>query len=473
MDGRSGKTGANQSNASDRVRKMRWIAIGLFAPDLVVYNAWTQRKKVKQITRKARESQRMAKHLGMPQVFEWTQYHSWYMIMGGFYLKTTVNETVDYFIPGSPDLILTAYVMTLLTRTAPPLLPALDVELIKDRSKADVIIKALALLLTLYQVLSGITRLGLGLPVSQLEINTCGHAFCAFAILVMWFRKPRIKIRTKIRDEWANPLCAYLWMCSKLSCTTVAGSRGLEIRKLFPLPRNVTVEKIVAAGKEEESQLGRAEIVSTTQAGKESCEGRGSEAACINHQLPLGSSSEAIDSPSSMPQTLAGPAHTLSSIWTSWALPRIDPVHNPEAFEEIMKPALKEKFQPAEMVYDSTTTANRACLAMSFLRYWNTNIVKGSNPATVYLGVKAYEWPVRAPEYYGTLITDHVSDWFTTPESRVWYPTRIVPTLSIALLSTLYGALHGWAWHAHFPTQVIAKSTSKAFQRLLICTQPS
>ena len=249
MDGRSGKTGANQSNASDRVRKMRWIAIGLFAPDLVVYNAWTQRKKVKQITRKARESQRMAKHLGMPQVFEWTQYHSWYIIMGGFYLKTTVNETVDYFILGSPDLILTADAMTLLTRTAPPLLPALDVELIKDRSKADVIIKALALLLTLYQVLSGITRLGLGLPVSQLEINTRGHAFCTFAILVMWFRKPNIKIRTKIRDEWANPLCAYLWMCSKLSCTTVAGSRGLEIRKLFPLPRNVTVEKIVAAGK--------------------------------------------------------------------------------------------------------------------------------------------------------------------------------------------------------------------------------
>jgi hypothetical protein len=119
-----------------------------------------------------------------------------------------------------------------------------------------------------------------------------------------------------------------------------------------------------------------------------------------------------------------------------------------------MRPALKEKFQPAEIVYDSTTTANRACLAMSYFRFWTIKNVKGFNPATACLGVKAYDHSVRPPIYQGTLITDHVSDWFKEPESRVWYSTKVVPAFSIALLTTCYGALHGWAWHAHFPTKV-------------------
>ena len=489
-------TGADQSNASDRIRKVRWIAMGLFAPELVVYNAWMQRRKVNEITRDARESQRMAKELGVPQVFEWTQYHSWYMIMGGFYFRTKNNGTVDEFIPGSPDLILTADAMPLLTRTAPPLLPEIEVDVIKDHSKADVVAKALALLQALYQFLSVISRLVLRLPVSQLEINTFGHVLCAFAILSIWFRKPKdIKVRTQIRDEWANPLCAYLWMCSELSCTT--GTLCLEHRKLFPLPRKGTIEENTAGRKGGQSQVSDQDEPKR-QAGKEFGNGHSFERDCIDHRMPLEKSSESTDLMSNKPQTSAEPVRmplpdassptrsiaTLyeqsppvlttprssfgnddssrltslrskpTSAWTSWALPRIDPVQDPEAFKKVMRPALKEKFQPAEIAYDSTTTANRACLAMSYVRFWTINNVKGFNPATACLGVKAYDHSVRPPIYQGTLITDHVSDWFNEPESRIWYSTKVVPALSIALLTTCYGALHGWAWHAHFPTKV-------------------
>ena len=473
---------------------MRWIAISLFAPEVVVYNAWMQRRRVCQITRTARKSQQLAKALGNPQVFEWTQYHSWYMIMGGFYFKTNNNGADDDFIPGSPDLLLTHEAIDLLTKTSPPLLPEIEVEAIKD-SRADFFAKALALLLILYQFLSVVARLVLGLPVTQLEINTLGHVLCAFGILIIWFRKPRIKARTQIRDEWANPLCAYLWMSREFGWNTQ--STFLEIEKLFPPFRKTVVVENAAAGKDEHSQVGGGDEL-TIQAGERYYEGRRYEAECTNHRTPLEKSSEATDLLSTKPQTWADPVCTpfsdisspsrfLASIcehshpvlttqqlslgnddglkntcskvkpassWTSWALPRIDPVQDPETFEEILRPALKEKFQVTKVVYDSTTIANRACLAMSYVRYWTFNTVNWSNGVKPFLGVKGYTHSVRPPVYHGTLITDHISDWFKDRSYGMWCWERAVPALSTALLTICYGALHGWAWHDHFPTTV-------------------
>lgn len=41
---------------------------------------------------------------------------------------------VDDFIPGSPDLILTADALSLLMKTCPPLLPEIDIDIIRDFS---------------------------------------------------------------------------------------------------------------------------------------------------------------------------------------------------------------------------------------------------------------------------------------------------------------------------------------------------
>jgi hypothetical protein len=133
-----------------------------------------------------------------------------------------------------PDLILTADAMSLLTKTCPPLLPEIDEDVIRDFSQADTITKVLAILQALYQFVSVVARLALELPISQLEVNKFGHVLCAFAILSIWRKKLKdVKVRTEIRDPWETQLCAYLWMCSELSCASRFS--GLEIMALFPV----------------------------------------------------------------------------------------------------------------------------------------------------------------------------------------------------------------------------------------------
>lgn len=52
----------------DRVRNLRWIAMGLFAPELVVYDAWMQRKHVVNVTRWANVAQDRAVEIGILSV---------------------------------------------------------------------------------------------------------------------------------------------------------------------------------------------------------------------------------------------------------------------------------------------------------------------------------------------------------------------------------------------------------------------
>lgn len=128
--------------------------------------------------------------------FNWTESHSWYLVIGGFYFDTNTKEP---YIPDSPNLILTGEAVYLMTSTSPPLLPEIAEDAIKDRSKADKITKCLAALQAIYQFAQCATRWRGGLAVSQLELNTFGHILCALAIYFCWFRKLKdVKIRTRI-----------------------------------------------------------------------------------------------------------------------------------------------------------------------------------------------------------------------------------------------------------------------------------
>ena len=161
--------------------------------------------------------------------------------------------------------------------------------------------------------------------------------------------------------------------------------------------------------------------------------------------------------------TTAHLSTTSLSGWTSWALPRIDPLHDHGAFEEVLRPALKDDFQHPDFVYDNATTANRMCLAMSYIRYWSSNTVNWHNrpigDQKPSLGVKKYDYPLGPPLYLAVLITDHVSDWFKGSNEMAWYFGKVKPQLSMALLIVCYGCLHASAWNAQFPTQVSIIST--------------
>lgn len=120
-------------------RKALWLALGLLAPEVVVWNAWRQRSEMKELSRTMRGLGFMAEEVKMQkrvrawfaravadiQVFfylkakdlpelagsfkrqkkchhrthPWTDVHSWYAVMGGFAFEDTSAEEFQ-FMPG-------------------------------------------------------------------------------------------------------------------------------------------------------------------------------------------------------------------------------------------------------------------------------------------------------------------------------------------------------------------------------------
>ena len=142
-------------------------------------------------------------------------YHSWYLIMGGYTLRPNPGD--NDFIEGSPDLILRGSGLSLLLDMDPPLVTPISEEQIRDYGKADSLAKLLACLQATYLVILCISRVSCHLPVSQLEINTCGHALCALAIYSFWFRKPKdVKTMTVITGPRAAQAAALLFALSEV-----------------------------------------------------------------------------------------------------------------------------------------------------------------------------------------------------------------------------------------------------------------
>ena len=172
--------------------------------------------------------------------YEWTIYHSWYLIMGGFKFVTYDSEEPE-FIPGSPNLILTPQGLSYLLDLDPPLIPSARESEIRDFGKADSLAKLLACLQAIHLVPVCISRLAFKLPVSQLEINTCGHALCALTIYVCWFRKPKdVKTHIPITDNRSDEVAAVLYTLSGLEQGTsfmrISGSCS-RCKTLEDLPR--------------------------------------------------------------------------------------------------------------------------------------------------------------------------------------------------------------------------------------------
>ena len=129
----------------------------------------------------------------------------------------TASTTGEEFIPGSPDLVLQARGLDYLLDLSPPLVPIVTEQQIRDYGKADSLAKLLACLQAVYLVVVCISRLACRLPISQLEVNTGGHALCALAIYAFWFRKPKdVNTVTVITDSCSASAAAFLFSLSSM-----------------------------------------------------------------------------------------------------------------------------------------------------------------------------------------------------------------------------------------------------------------
>ncbi len=241
-------------------RKLKWLLLGLLAPEMVAYVAWHQRKKAKEILDHVRNCSvyvaprsQMRKLLAAcfraPKSYRrdngegkstspiletcpnkrpgWTLVHGFYAAMGGFAMDSSTSE--QPFLPDNRTrAALTPDGLRFLLQHEPDSLPDISEEQILDKSKADGVKKFLVCAQALWFCLQCISRLAQALPVSLLELNTFGHSLCTLLIYLLWWHKPlNIDEPTLIQHQKLQPLFAYMWMTSKISSR---GLKGYDIR---------------------------------------------------------------------------------------------------------------------------------------------------------------------------------------------------------------------------------------------------
>jgi hypothetical protein len=231
-------------------RKALWLTLGLFAPEVVVWNAWAQRQRMKMLSDQMRRMGYMAeethtwetvrdwchrasariqvflllraedwpkpavhskrRQLCHSRIHSWTDVHSWYIIMGGLAFEDTAVEELQ-FMPGDRQrLILTDQAVLYVAKHRPRLLPDISRQHIGDKSKSGGLGKFLTCWQATYFCAQCVFRLSRQYSISLLELNVFAHAVCALLLFWLWWDKPQdVHEPTLITDSDGLDLCAY------------------------------------------------------------------------------------------------------------------------------------------------------------------------------------------------------------------------------------------------------------------------
>ena len=96
-------------------------------------------------------------------------------------------------------------------------LPHLSEEEVAGKNKIDEIGKVLACIQAGWMVVQVCARLGLGLPVTLLEVSAVAHVLCALILYGLWWHKPRkIGEPTMLKGDWTGPQAAFMMMSSQV-----------------------------------------------------------------------------------------------------------------------------------------------------------------------------------------------------------------------------------------------------------------
>src|SRR3569833_1028185 len=208
---------------ANRVMLLQCVLYGIFAPELVVATAasqhatarWLKREIEKdgahwrsQINSSADATQKIR---SPPET--WSISQCFYASMGGFVAG------VPWMKNGQDEALLRVTITPAGIRLLSFLgrLPKIQECQIQDKSKADWMAKTIVSLQAGWMLAQVLGRIAKGLPVSLLEINTCGHVACAICLYALWWSKPvDIRDPTILEDEEADVLTLML-LCSRIS----------------------------------------------------------------------------------------------------------------------------------------------------------------------------------------------------------------------------------------------------------------
>ena len=244
--------------------KAKYVIFGLLAPELIVFNAWRQRsvasalvarlrqdrggkqtvgvfrtlfRNLKTWPRKLyRELKVLPKRLtgrletnkhenGLPLAVDkdpWadmTLVHGFYIVMGGYVFDISKDSRPRMW-PRKVDR-LTPSVMSVLNcltsrdKELRQVVPFISEGEIWDKSKANSLAKSIVCIQAIWFCAQCIARLGQGMPISLLELNTFAHAICALLVYVLWWDKPLDVQEPTVIDvthsDAARNICALAW----------------------------------------------------------------------------------------------------------------------------------------------------------------------------------------------------------------------------------------------------------------------
>ncbi|KAK0712941.1 hypothetical protein B0T26DRAFT_753116 [Lasiosphaeria miniovina] len=200
--------------------KAKWVLYGIFAPELVVATAaaqfivarWLKREIEADAKARALDtgSGSDSKHLSSRS---WTTAQCFYAVMGGF--AADVSGIDDDDDDTCRRVTVTAEGVRLLSLLGR--LPELHASQIEDKSKADWLAKSIVCAQAGWMVVQVVGRALQNLPVSLLELNTCGHVACALVIYLLWWSKP-LDVQTPIvLTDADEDLLALMHLCSATS----------------------------------------------------------------------------------------------------------------------------------------------------------------------------------------------------------------------------------------------------------------
>ena len=173
--------------------------------------------------------------LGPYRAHPWTKTHSAFATMGGFAFDNSANIDDVPFPDGRTRLVLPPAGLLFLARHHPELIPDISEEAIKDKSKTDGLGKLITCVQAAYFLAQTISRLGFGLPVTLLELNTVAHSLCALSTYVLWWYKPfdvQEPAVISTSTPSVGPICAAMCLRSSLGFLKSV-HRPNEIKGMF------------------------------------------------------------------------------------------------------------------------------------------------------------------------------------------------------------------------------------------------
>jgi len=207
------------------LEKTKWVLLGIFAPELVVATAAGQHIRARWLRTQINSDISPTNNPKSRQKC-WSLTQCFYALMGGLAVNLPFNH--------NKRVTLTAEGVRLLSFFG--VCPSIERRQIQDKSKADWFAKSVVCLQAGWLVAQVLGRLIIRLPISFLEINTCGHVVCAFTLYLLWWTKPLDVEHPNLLPESdeLTEILAFMYMASKIN---VAEFNGFNDIRCFSLDR--------------------------------------------------------------------------------------------------------------------------------------------------------------------------------------------------------------------------------------------